>query len=292
MRRGGFYKRFPKDFLDGCAGLTLEAHGLYNIVVDEIYINGGPVEIDPKALGRRACSNVRVIRRLLNELVDLGKLYLTDDGRFGNVRADKEMGLSEPDRAPDLFHATVAKTTSLAKDSPKIRERFGKHEPKSAQSLVDSVENTPTNSTEPRVPARAGGETPETLETPDLLTNPERVCSQDERARATPPVEKSDSDRKFALFWQAYPHRVGRARAKEAFPVALNAAGSLSALIDGARRYEREKPPERQWLNPATWLNEQRWLDEPALRVVSGHRSTGPPAASFEAELDKYLKKG
>lgn len=68
----------------------------------------------------------------------------------------------------------------------------------------------------------------------------------------------------FERFWQAYPHKVGKAAAQKWWrrhqtkpPV------EFGCLMDGLRRYVAEKPPDRSWCNPLTWLNQGRWNDQP-----------------------------
>lgn len=66
----------------------------------------------------------------------------------------------------------------------------------------------------------------------------------------------------FDVWYQRYPHKVGRAAAEKAFLKAIQKT-SVEVLRLGVERYIRDKPPDRSWCNPATWLNQERWLDEP-----------------------------
>ncbi len=68
----------------------------------------------------------------------------------------------------------------------------------------------------------------------------------------------------FERWWEAYPHKVGKAAARKAWPKAA-AVASPTELLAGIERYRTTKPADREWCNPATWLNQERWLDEPAL---------------------------
>lgn len=64
----------------------------------------------------------------------------------------------------------------------------------------------------------------------------------------------------FADFYQAYPRHEGRAKAAEAFPAAVKAAGSVEALMGhlAAQRFSQDP----QFVpHPATWLNQRRWRD-------------------------------
>jgi len=71
-------------------------------------------------------------------------------------------------------------------------------------------------------------------------------------------------DPEFDLWYAGYPHKVCRGAAERAWPQARQLA-SLDELRTGLERYKHDKPPDRQWCNPASWLNGKRWLDEPAV---------------------------
>jgi hypothetical protein len=72
-------------------------------------------------------------------------------------------------------------------------------------------------------------------------------------------------------FWDAYPNKVGRPKAVTAFATARK-THSLDVIMAGLERYKRDKPPDRQWLNPATFLNQERFNDEPATVTNGGGR--------------------
>lgn len=65
------------------------------------------------------------------------------------------------------------------------------------------------------------------------------------------------------VFWPGWPNKVGKPKALEKFRVARKTA-SLDEIMAGVERYVRDKPPERQWLNPATFLYQSRFHDQPA----------------------------
>ncbi len=100
----------------------------------------------------------------------------------------------------------------------------------------------------------------------DKAQEPE-ARSQKEETRG----ERADPD--FEQFWAAYPHKVGKPAARRAWPKALKSAGSTAVILDGLSAYQRSKPTDRPWLNPATFLNQERWNDRPALSLLP------PPSA-------------
>ena len=77
-------------------------------------------------------------------------------------------------------------------------------------------------------------------------------------------------------FWPAYPHKVGRPAALRAYLAARKRA-PLAAIMAGLARYKSDRPPDRQWLNPATFLNQDRYADEPA-PVMDKSRENGHDA--------------
>ncbi len=94
----------------------------------------------------------------------------------------------------------------------------------------------------------------------EITPSPEPIGSVSLSARET--------DLDFVEFWEAYPHKVGKPAARRAFSSALFRAGGLHSLLTGLARYKSDKPPDRQWLNPATFLNQDRFADEPAANPV------------------------
>lgn len=79
-------------------------------------------------------------------------------------------------------------------------------------------------------------------------------------------------------FWPAYPHKVGKPEALTAFIAARQGRRPrgkppreptpLERIMAGLRAYVLEKPPDRQWMNPATFLNGNRFDDQPASTPV------------------------
>jgi hypothetical protein len=94
-------------------------------------------------------------------------------------------------------------------------------------------------------------------------------------------------------FWPAYPHKVGRRAAEEAFVRARRKA-TLTEIMDGLARYKSDKPPDRQWLNPATFLNQERWTDEPAppaAKPVNGASPGLSPAERALASVERLRRQ-
>lgn len=96
--------------------------------------------------------------------------------------------------------------------------------------------------------------------------------SGDTRARREAASKSTETLQQFELFWQAWPNKTGKPVALKAF---FKVWQETEAILAGVERYIRDKPPDREWLNPATFLNQRRWEDSPALIATA----RGSPAA-------------
>ena len=68
----------------------------------------------------------------------------------------------------------------------------------------------------------------------------------------------------FNEFWEIYPRKQGKGKAKEAFIKATKVA-HVDEVVAGAERYaaDRNLPDPKFVPLPATWLNQERWDDGP-----------------------------
>jgi hypothetical protein len=68
----------------------------------------------------------------------------------------------------------------------------------------------------------------------------------------------------FNDFWNIYPRKQGKGKAKEAFIKASKLA-DVELILQGAERYatDRNLPDPKFIPLPATWLNQERWDDGP-----------------------------
>lgn len=82
-----YYKRFPRDFLEGTIGLSFELKGAYSIVLDLIYMRDGRLTDDAQYIAGQLGCSVRKWKSLRDDLVTLGKLSL-QNGIISNFRAD------------------------------------------------------------------------------------------------------------------------------------------------------------------------------------------------------------
>ena len=113
--------------------------------------------------------------------------------------------------------------------------------------------------------------------------------SQEDHAQTSGSSEREPRSDRFDEFWDAYPRKVGKKKARAKFAAAVKAAGDVQRVIDGARRLaadpnlpERSDPDWRFVPHPTTWLNEGRWDDEEPLPSRAPSRQV--PQRKSEAE--------
>jgi len=115
-------------------------------------------------------------------------------------------------------------------------------------------------------------------------------------------IASSDSARAhdFPIFWEAYPHKVGKAKAKAEWDAARKASKpekrlpSLAAVLAAVEAYKLAKPEDRAWCNPSTWLHQGRWNDEHTTTPSGQPPPTGPRTAvsnDFLADRDRILEQ-
>ena len=85
-----YYKRFPRDFLDGTIGLSLEEKGAYGIVLDLIYMRDGKLEDNAQYIAGQLGCSVRKWLTIREKLFSIGKIEC-NLGFISNSRADKLM---------------------------------------------------------------------------------------------------------------------------------------------------------------------------------------------------------
>lgn len=89
--------------------------------------------------------------------------------------------------------------------------------------------------------------------------------SQEDHAQTSGSSERESRSDRFDEFWDVYPRKVGKKKARAKFAAAVKAAGDAQRVIDGAKRLATDPNlPERQFVpHPTTWLERGGWDDEP-----------------------------
>lgn len=92
-----WYKRYARDFYDDTRDLKPDERGLYNDIIDLIYMAGGPLADDDRLLSYKMHVHIGVWRRIRKRLLATGKLYL-NRGHLMNKRAKEILAIREAER--------------------------------------------------------------------------------------------------------------------------------------------------------------------------------------------------
>ncbi|HKL70863.1 YdaU family protein [Salibaculum sp.] len=102
-----FIKFYPSDFLGGVGGLSPAERGTYITLLCLIYEAGQPIPRDDARLSRRCGAPKAAFRRMLEALLDQGKITETD-GMLSNRRAEKAL-MDRTNRTQNATHAAHQK---------------------------------------------------------------------------------------------------------------------------------------------------------------------------------------
>ena len=72
-----YYKRYPRDFLEGTIGLSFEEKGAYAIVLDLIYMRDGGLPDDGRYIAGQLGCSVRMWSKIKTALIEKGKISVT-----------------------------------------------------------------------------------------------------------------------------------------------------------------------------------------------------------------------
>lgn len=78
MSNRPWYRRFPDRFIAGTVRLTLEEKGAYSLVLDLMYVRGGPIADEPRYIAGVCNCSVRKWNTIRQRLIDLGKIEVAD----------------------------------------------------------------------------------------------------------------------------------------------------------------------------------------------------------------------
>lgn len=103
MGESPFIKFYPSDFLAGTSGLSPAERGVYITLLCLIYEADGPIERHDARLSRRCGSPKAAFLRILEALIDEGKI-VEDDGMLSNKRAERAI-VDRQNRSQTATHA-------------------------------------------------------------------------------------------------------------------------------------------------------------------------------------------
>jgi uncharacterized protein YdaU (DUF1376 family) len=119
-----WYKRYPKDFIMGTMGMSLELKGAYSLLIDLMYDQGGPIADDPRYLSGMMGVSLRKWSSLREDLISAGKI-ICREGQIINTRAMEEIqkALEFSQRHVENGRlGGISRVENLTKISPKPHE--------------------------------------------------------------------------------------------------------------------------------------------------------------------------
>ncbi len=125
-----WYRRFPDNFIAGTVGLTLEEKGAYSLVLDLMYVRGGPVPDEPRYIAGVCNCSVRKWNAIREKLIAIGKLHVVD-GYLTNERAEKEIENAAKDAEERAENG--AKGGNKTAENNKNRSKFNGPRPATVQ---------------------------------------------------------------------------------------------------------------------------------------------------------------
>lgn len=143
-----YYKAYPRDFLDGTAGMDFEVKGAYRILLDLIYLHGGRLVDDPRFIAGHLGCSVKKWNGLRAAVIATGKISVSD-GYLGNLRADKELdslksfadkqreNARQPRKNKDLTEATAKPKASHTESDTEADKQQPREEVPSSQAETD-----------------------------------------------------------------------------------------------------------------------------------------------------------
>lgn len=85
-----YYRRYPRDFIEGTIGMSLEVKGAFSVLLDLIYIRNGHLPDDAKFIAGNLGCSVKKWNAIRSELIECGKI-IAESGFITNFRADFEL---------------------------------------------------------------------------------------------------------------------------------------------------------------------------------------------------------
>lgn len=117
-----YHRRYHGDALQGYRKLTLEQRGAYTTILDLIYDEAGPIDRNERWLAGELNCSLRKAKVLLDELIQLRKIYVTAGGKLSNHRAESEIENSLKISRKRAENGSKRKDNSVEK--PKSANKF------------------------------------------------------------------------------------------------------------------------------------------------------------------------
>jgi hypothetical protein len=271
-KRENFYRRDPGAALAGMAGMSLEERGVYNTVIDLLYLTWRPIEDNRGYIAGHCKCAVQKLNPLIEKLLAKGKLLRFEEGG--------QAFISNPTFERERASVKGVKTRS---GRANVEEKSGDVEEKS-----EGVGNNPPTCVDNRNENQP-------------LTPLDKSREDKSKEAYASSVADGDGEGDFEALWKSYPHvrgRSSRPMAKAAWAKIETAKRNL--LPAAAKRYKSGgtmppggAPALAKWLAEELWVD---WLESEATAPAW----CGPPnvrqaflAAGFsEGWVRDYIDRG
>ena len=217
-----FYPHHVGDYRSATAHLSNQEDLAYRRLLEMYYDTERPISADTQWVSRRLRVGSDELIAVLNDF-----FVLCDDG-YHNARCDIE----------------IAQYTKKAHTARANGKKGGR------RKLLETLPKNPV------------GSNPEPMANPGIT---QALANQEPRTKNQephiPPIVPHGGSASFDQFWSAYPRKIGKGHARQAFAKAI-AKTDTERIIDAARRFADTGPDLKFTPHPATWLNGERWTDE------------------------------
>lgn len=163
MKRENFYRRDPGRALSGMVGMSLEERGVYNTIIDLLYLTWRPVEDNPGYIAGHCGCAVQKLNPILRALIAKGKLIrFEEDGQ--TYLSNKHF---EDERAAVKGPTTRSGRGKVGEKSEEVGEKsagVGKNPPGCEDERLENQSLTPLDKSrvdktiKPPKPPEGGGQ--------------------------------------------------------------------------------------------------------------------------------------
>jgi hypothetical protein len=209
----------------------------------ELHLNSCTVVDATKALERDGVIRIRRTKRHTSTYFML-RTYDQEPGQkqCGNTELNSKVRSEIPNPTPDLTSEIPHVEADLSSEIPHVENPPRKNPPREDSSATFAKTE------------QQSGE-------PDLF--PEQTVAPKPKASGRrKPVDADAAEARFAEFWQAFPRKKAKPRARASYLRRLREGVTPEELLHGLLAYRFHPDPTKQ-PHPATWLNDERWRDEP-----------------------------
>lgn len=269
-----------KDFLRGVAGLKPDQIGIYMLVLALLYQEMGQLRDDDRWISGHCQCEVRYFRRLKQNLIEAGKIFVADGYIYNNLAMAEIAKFCETmkKKREAALLREQAKREARASGARQAPDRSASGAPQAPHEIASGSTNSEkTNknnvATTSALPAQSTYKDKEEDKEEDIESDTDRslqelplsetvVSDADGDATAKPRNAYSDE---FEAFWRDYPDTRGQSKANafkawQKLPAASRAAAHL-ALPEFTRMFRdrQRKQSDLTVLHAQGYLNQRRF---------------------------------